>query len=543
MCDERLEKFKQTQESRHFKEKKSNGEDPFDKRRDPFLRDRDRIIYTRAFRRLKDKTQVYTSKKGAHYRARLTHTIEVAQIARSISTQLELSNDLVEAIAYGHDIGHTPFGHAGERVLNEILIGEDEMDELIVKHRYYGFKHNFYSLKILDRNLTKYKDEKGEIRKGLNLNWQTLEGILKHTKIRKKLNFKNEEPINCWNLKKYINKDRDEEDFYFKYDYSVTLEGQVVAIADEIAQIEHDLDDGFRNNEVKLTVDELIGKIHNLKLKEKDENIKKLKESICSLKEEESEKEGPYKKDNLVKNLIDYFIRDTVNNSLKNRDKIEAIVEKKDGKIIFKDKIIEFSENGNKIYKELKKLIHNRILTSYEVARFDWKARFIIRRLFKAYYSNPRQMPEYILERTFKEVKETIDESKIGFYFETDEKMEDLKKIDYKNDIENFESYIKILKLDFKNLNRKRFEFTSKEEAEREEPYNEFNIEEILSDEKLNAYFFKKYSELNTLNQKSKKLLVELNYVYIFNIIEHIAGMTDSFAREEYKALYLRDYE
>ena len=539
MCDERLKEFKQVQENRRFNEKKSNVEDPFDKKRDPFLRDRDRIIYTRAFRRLKDKTQVYTSKKGAHYRARLTHTIEVAQIARSISTQLELSNDLVEAIAYGHDIGHTPFGHAGERVLNEILIGEDKMDELIIKHRYYGFKHNFYSLKILDRNLTKYKDEKGEMIKGLNLNWQTLEGILKHTKIRKELNFENGESINCWNLKKYINKNREEENLYFKYDYSVTLEGQVVAIADEIAQIEHDLDDGFRNKEVKLTLDELIGEIRKLKLDEKDENIKKLKNNICSL--EGTKEEGPYKKDNLVKNIIDYFIRDTVNKSLMNRDKIEEVIEKKDEKMIFKGKVIEFSENGNKIYKELKKLIHNRILTSYEVARFDWKARFIIRRLFKAYYSNPRQMPEYILERMFKEVKKTIDESKIRFHFETDEKMEQLKEKDYKNDIECSEPCIKILKLDLKNLSVKEFEFILKEEEGRESPYN--NIESILSDEKLNSYFFKEYSELNNFDQKSRKLLVELNYIYIFNIIEHIAGMTDSFAREEYKALYLRDYE
>ena len=541
MCDERLKKFKQTQESRHFKEKKSNEEDPFNKRRDPFLRDRDRIIYTRAFRRLKDKTQVYTSKKGAHYRARLTHTIEVAQIARSISTQLELSNDLVEAIAYGHDIGHTPFGHAGERVLNDILIGEDEMDELIIKHRYYGFKHNFYSLKILDRNLTKYKDEKGEIIKGLNLNWQTLEGILKHTKIRKDLNFQNGKSINCWNLKKYINKDREEGNLYFKNKYSVTLEGQVVAIADEIAQIEHDLDDGLRNNKVRLTVDELIRKISDLKLEEKDENIKKLKNSICSL--EETKEEGPYKEDNLVKSIIDYFIRDTVNKSLMNRDKIEEVIEKKDEKMIFKGKIIEFSENGNKIYKELKKIVHSRILTSYEVARFDWKARFIIRRLFKAYYSNPRQMPEYILERMFKEVKKTIDESKIRFYFETDEKIEELKEIDYKNDREYFESYIKILKLDSKNLNIKKIVFVCTDTEEVIKFCFKDEIKKLFSDEKLNSYFFKKNSELNTLNQKSKKLLVELNYIYIFSIIEHIAGMTDSFAREEYKALYLRDYE
>jgi dGTP triphosphohydrolase len=121
--------------------------------------------------------------------------------------------------------------------------------------------------------------------------------------------------------------------------------------------------------------------------------------------------------------------------------------------------------------------------------------------------------------------------------------MEELKKIDYKSDIENFESYIKILKLDFENLNIKKIVFVCTDTEEKIKFCFKDEIKKLFSDEKLNSYFFKKYLELNSLDKKSKKLLVELNYIYIFSIIEHIAGMTDSFAREEYKALYLRDYE
>lgn len=155
-----------------------------------YQRDRDRIIHSNSFRRLKHKTQVFLSPEGDHYRTRLTHTLEVSQIARTISRALRLNEDLTEAIALGHDLGHTPFGHAGERALNEVFP--------------LGFKHYEQSLRVID------KLEKGG--KGLNLTYEVRDGIVCHT----------------------VGKEAD------------TLEGRIVKLADKIAYINHDIDDAQR---------------------------------------------------------------------------------------------------------------------------------------------------------------------------------------------------------------------------------------------------------------------------------------------------------
>lgn len=157
--------------------------------RTEFQRDRDRVIHSKAFRRLKHKTQVFISPEKDHYRTRLTHTLEVAQIARTIARALRLNEDLTEAIALGHDLGHTPFGHAGEAVLNDIHPG--------------GFKHNEQSLRVVDVL---------ENNKGLNLTWEVRDGILNHTG--------DNQPS--------------------------TLEGMVVKYSDRIAYINHDIDDALR---------------------------------------------------------------------------------------------------------------------------------------------------------------------------------------------------------------------------------------------------------------------------------------------------------
>lgn len=165
---------------------RARAEKPCDIRTD-FQRDRDRIIYSKAFRRLKHKTQVFISPEGDHYRTRLTHTLEVSQIARTIARSLRLNEDLTEAIALGHDLGHTPFGHAGERVLNEACS--------------FGFKHNEQSARVVE---VLEKD-----RKGLNLTWEVRNGIRCHT----------------------------------GKEISSTLEGQIVRFADKIAYINHDIED------------------------------------------------------------------------------------------------------------------------------------------------------------------------------------------------------------------------------------------------------------------------------------------------------------
>ena len=167
--------------------------------RTAFQRDRDRIIHCKAFRRLKHKTQVFITPLGDHYVTRLTHTLEVSQIARSIARGLNLNEDLTEAIALGHDLGHTPFGHTGEDVLNEISP--------------YGFRHNEQSLRVVDQI------ENGG--KGLNLTFESREGIVKHSKSRAGIFGEGWETVG-------------------------TLEGQIVKVADVVAYISHDVDDALR---------------------------------------------------------------------------------------------------------------------------------------------------------------------------------------------------------------------------------------------------------------------------------------------------------
>jgi len=168
-----------------------------------FQRDRDRIIHSKAFRRLKQKTQVFLAPKGDHYRTRLTHTLEVSQIARTIARALRLNEDLTEAIALGHDLGHTPFGHAGEDVLREIYPG--------------GFKHYEQSLRVVD-----VLERNGQ---GLNLTFEVRDGIVKHSKGKGEI--------------------------FSPRTRSETLEGQIVRASDAIAYINHDLDDSIRAGVLK----------------------------------------------------------------------------------------------------------------------------------------------------------------------------------------------------------------------------------------------------------------------------------------------------
>ena len=174
------------------KSKGREKEEPQCDIRPDFQRDRDRILHCKSFRRLKHKTQVFLSPKGDHYRTRLTHTLEVSQNARTIAKALRLNEDLVEAIALGHDLGHTPFGHAGERLLNDLC--ED------------GYRHNEQSVRIVEK-----LEKDGE---GLNLTWEVRDGILNHQ-------------TSCM---------------------PSTLEGKIVRISDKIAYINHDVDDAIRGN-------------------------------------------------------------------------------------------------------------------------------------------------------------------------------------------------------------------------------------------------------------------------------------------------------
>ena len=190
-----------------------------------FQRDRDRIIHSTAFRRLEHKTQVFVHHEGDHYRSRLTHSIEVAQIARSISRQLGLNEDLAEALCLAHDLGHTPFGHAGEEALDRAMTD------------YGGFDHNAHTLRIVTKLETKYADFDG-----LNLSWETLEGLVKH-------NGPLEDPF--WEIAAFNN----------GYDLELKTyagpEAQVASLADDIAYNNHDMDDAIRGGLISLN--DLLG--------------------------------------------------------------------------------------------------------------------------------------------------------------------------------------------------------------------------------------------------------------------------------------------
>ena len=175
--------------------------EPDDPIRPAFQRDRDRIVHSKAFRRLKHKTQVFLAPTGDHYRTRLTHTLEVSQIARTIAKVLRLNDELTEAVALGHDLGHTPFGHAGERVLRQLIPG--------------GFNHYEQSLRVVD-----VLEQGGE---GLNLTWEVRDGIAKHSK------GKDGAPVGADPARR-----------------AATLEGQIARVADIIAYVNHDIDDAIR---------------------------------------------------------------------------------------------------------------------------------------------------------------------------------------------------------------------------------------------------------------------------------------------------------
>ena len=201
--------------------------------RNDFQRDRDRVIHSNAFRRLEYKTQVFVNHEGDLFRTRLTHSLEVAQIARSIARTLNLHEDLAEAIALAHDLGHTPFGHAGQDALN------------LCMRDYGGFEHNLQSLRVVDLLEQRYAEFDG-----LNLTFETREGILKHCSV------KNAEKLGDVGLR-FLDKTE------------TSLEGQIANFADEIAYNNHDIDDGIRS--ALLTIDQLMEvslfKEHALKVK------------------------------------------------------------------------------------------------------------------------------------------------------------------------------------------------------------------------------------------------------------------------------------
>ncbi len=311
--------------------------------RSAYQRDRDRIIHSAAFRRLEYKTQVFVNHEGDYYRTRLTHTLEVSQIARTIATALGLNVDLVEAIALAHDLGHTPFGHSGEDALNELMAESG------------GFNHNIHGLRVVDILEERYPEFPG-----LNLSWEVREGIAKHSTAFDRIGALKE----------------------FDTGEQVTLETQVVDIADEIAYDNHDLDDGLTSGLLK------EADLESLKLW--DQTYKKIASKYKGLDAEKM-------KFQVVKSLIDIQVTDLIRQTEENLKDLKVDSWEKAKKI--DKKVVLFSKDMIELRKPLRGFLMERLYCHYRVIRMANKAKRFISELFKIYVEKPQQLPPHIHAR------------------------------------------------------------------------------------------------------------------------------------------------
>ncbi|MEE4311790.1 MAG: dNTP triphosphohydrolase [candidate division KSB1 bacterium] len=327
--------------------------------RTAFQRDRDRIIHSRAFRRLKHKQQVFLISDGDHYRTRLTHTLEVAQLSRTMARALGLNEDLVEAIALGHDLGHTPYGHAGEVVLNAVLCGKDDLDGAVGHFHRGGFKHNYQSLRIVDRIEKKYADFDG-----LNLTAYVREGILKHTGLKRGV---------------ISYPDFLMDGLHYELDAATTLEGQLVAMCDEIAQRTHDLEDGIRAGHVQL---KQVRELEIVRYVDTKLDIQALYNT------------NSYAYRNaMIKGLIEFLVMDIIESSLKRINKYKHI--KNNFKKI-DQLIIDFSDSLNPLQENLDLFIRRQIIDTNQTADKVKLTQNRIRDLFKLYLRHSDALPDFI---------------------------------------------------------------------------------------------------------------------------------------------------
>ncbi len=329
--------------------------------RTSFQRDRDRIIHSRAFRRLKHKRQVFLTTESDHYRTRITHTLEVSQLARTFARALCLNEDLAEAIALGHDLGHTPFGHLGEVVLNDIMSGARRLPAQPAEIHLGGFKHNYQSVRIVDSLERKYSF------RGLNLTAAVREGILKHTRLRRGA---------------YDFPDFRYEGLAFEQDMSITLEGQVVALSDEIAQRTHDLEDGIGAGLVELSQVAgipLVGQI-----------VRQLKLDL-GLTEKHELYQGL-----IVRALINLLVGDVIGETLR---RLQDFFDRKARLQDFDEEIVSFSPKVDPLQKELNKFIYQEIIHFSRVKWSDDLGRKLLFRLFESYHLHPDLLPAALLEK------------------------------------------------------------------------------------------------------------------------------------------------
>ena len=326
--------------------------------RSPYQRDRDRIIHSSSFRRLKHKTQVFVNTEGDHYRTRLTHSMEVSQISRTLARSLGLNEDLCETLSLSHDLGHTPFGHAGEEVLNQCM------------RRHGGFNHNIQTLRIV--TLLEHKYYKFF---GLNLTIETLDGLIKHNGPVKNLNLYNTI------LKKNLFKNK------IVFHVFPSLEAQVAAISDDIAYNNHDLEDGLRAGLFTIEkfnsipfVSKLINKHVN--------NAKNFRREIII--------------NQIVRELINVMVVDVINTTNRNLKKYNP----QSIKDIYKQDhlIVDFSDKMKKVDMQIKDFLRQNMYNHKKVIINTNKGKRIIKVLFNYLSKNPKKhINDELLKKETKE--------------------------------------------------------------------------------------------------------------------------------------------
>ena len=329
------------------------------KRRTEFQRDRERIIHSTAFRRLEYKTQVFVNHEGDMYRTRLTHTIEVAQISRAVARALKINEDLTEAISLSHDLGHTPFGHAGQDILNECM------------KSFGGFEHNIQSLRIVDKLENVYPNFSG-----LNLCFETREGILK------KCNKARAEKIGDI-ANRILNKEQS------------SLEAQVTNLCDEIAYNNHDIQDGIRAKKIFL---------------EQLEEVPIFKDQMVITLEQYPKLSKSKIVNETVRRIINLLVTDLISNSEKNilEQNIETPMDVKN----CDRQIVEFSEKIKIESMTLKRFLHKNLYQHPDVKMMTDKAVNVISNLFEAYLNDinllPKEYLKYNLEKINNKSKERV---------------------------------------------------------------------------------------------------------------------------------------
>lgn len=453
------------------------------KNRGEFQRDYERITHSKAFRRMVDKAQIFSASKGDYYRTRMTHSQAVAQIAKGIAEGLRLNPYLTEAIALGHDIGHTPFGHQGERTLDDILRGKIGIIKNIPDDSFGGFKHNYQSVRIA----AMLEEEYFEIY-GMDLSYQTLEGMLKHTSLKR----------DQFLLEEFIEDERAKENLQMEQDFCSTLEGQVVAVADEIAQRGHDLDDALSSGAMSFEEFQKFLKIR--KMEKLTKIVEKVDSDICLMREKQHRfmDEREVRNSRTVSAIISYFINDIIDHSAQLMEDYDSS-EFHDTHRVTKQ-LIDLSDDARTINQCLETIIANKVINSSEVSLFDSNASTIVGSLFKAYYHNPRLLHKGTLRKIYIDMRK-ISENVIDF--------------EYGNH--------KIIKDELQMITQGYSESVEEKRAKESEA-KEGEVKESEA------------KESETKENKVKEYKAKQR-VLVRNICDYISGMTDTYAMNEYNRI------